>query len=437
MTRPPFAAIIRLLLIAAAGLAAAGQAQPSAAPTRTVPDRAAGARVTTETFIEAIARDAAEYARQHGVTLVEAARRLRAQEQSVPFTDALRETYRERLAGIVVEHQPVYRIVVLLAGDDPVPDQRIAAGGLEVPIVFRTGAPASRAAILGAIAAHGAEIATLFPRRPGLGADPRTGTLVVVAPQFELPQDEADALGARVAGIAGVPATVRVPGRADRELQVQGGGRLEGVEPTDGRRYACTAGYVVTDGLRDALVTAAHCPDALSYREADGSQVALAFAGQWGARYQDVQLGLSAAPLPPLFLADGAKSLARAVATWRNRDSMRAGDFVCHRGERSGYSCATVDLVDYAPPGELCGGPCDPSWIAVSGPACRPGDSGGPVFLGGTAFGILKGGSYRRDGTCSFYYYMPVDYLPAGWRLAIGGPPAKAPAQQRTPTGER
>ena len=40
------------------------------------------------------------------------------------------------------------------------------------------------------------------------------------------------------------------------------------------------------------------------------------------------------------------------------------------------------------------------------------------MFSGGIAFGILKGGSYRRDGGCDFYYYMSTDYLPAGWSLA-------------------
>ena len=45
-----------------------------------------------------------------------------------------------------------------------------------------------------------------------------------------------------------------------------------------------------------------------------------------------------------------------------------------------------------------------------------------PVFLGDTAFGILKGGSYRSDGSCAFYFYMSTDYLPTGWRLLMAEP---------------
>jgi hypothetical protein len=45
------------------------------------------------------------------------------------------------------------------------------------------------------------------------------------------------------------------------------------------------------------------------------------------------------------------------------------------------------------------------------------------VFAGTTALGVLKGGSYRSDGSCAFWFYMSTDYLPDGWSLirADGG----------------
>ena len=57
-------------------------------------------------------------------------------------------------------------------------------------------------------------------------------------------------------------------------------------------------------------------------------------------------------------------------------------------------------------------------WVAVAGPTCKAGDSGGPVFSRGIAFGILKGASYNREGGCDLYFYMSTDYLPEGWSLA-------------------
>jgi streptogrisin C len=203
----------------------------------------------------------------------------------------------------------------------------------------------------------------------------------------------------------------------EQNMMVDGGGRVGGVNAVTGRSNLCTTGFVVTDGARNGVATAAHCPDALTYYDPDGSTVPLPFAGQWGAGYQDVQVNLSPEASEPLFYANRGAGSLRRLTTWRNFASTRAGDFVCHYGESSGYSCAEVELTEYAPPGALCGGPCSPTWVTVGGPGCIPGDSGGPVFSGSVAFGIAKGINRRPSGQCNFYYYMSTDYLPLPWRL--------------------
>ena len=370
-----------------------------------------------QTSVEALVQDAREYARANGVTLSDALNRLRAQEESLAVTDAIRQTYRDRLAGIAIEHQPGYRIVVLLTGIEPVPDQSVDAGGISVPIIFRTGATATVDQLLTALDAHRGDIRAAVSAPPGMGIDPRTGELVVMVKAADVEVGGADTLNARLAAIAGVPVRVRVLDRPDRNMDAEGGSRVEGVDPANGKRFACTTGFVVTDTTQTGILTAAHCPYTLTYYDPRGDKIPLHFAGAWGARNQDVQVQVSDQALRPLFYADTAKTAPRAVTSWRNRQSMRAGDVVCHRGERTGYSCSQVELIDYAPPADLCGGPCEPTWVTVAGPGCKGGDSGGPVFLSGTAFGILKGGSYRRDGTCNFYYYMSTDFLPSGWTL--------------------
>jgi hypothetical protein len=96
------------------------------------------------------------------------------------------------------------------------------------------------------------------------------------------------------------------------------------------------------------------------------------------------------------------------------------GDIVCRRGETSGYGCFEIELTHFAPPGDLCGGPCAPTWVMVKG-ECRGGDSGGPVFIGTTALGIVKGGgSHSRSGGCNYWFYMSTDFLPDGWRVLTG-----------------
>ena len=418
--RRVFGAALAVALIALSGLAPAyaqapanAQALAATAP----PAPAVPTPAHLQTGAEALAQDAGEYARHYAVPLDEAMRRLRAQAETVPATDRLQEIWGDRLAGLYIEHRPAYRIVVYLTGQDPVPDESVFAGGMNVPIVFRTGAPASRIRILGALSEHQAAIRAAVPHPPAMGVDPRSGELVVMIDSADVDRIGADVLKTRIEAIAHVPVRIRAQDRPDVNLEVEGGARVVGSVPGDGRQFMCTTGFVVTDGTRDGIVTAAHCPDNVAFVDPDHHQIPLQFLGQWGWGYQDVQLNIGDTALQPLFYADTAKSVTRAVTGARNRASTRAGDIVCHRGERTGYSCAEVEFVDFAPSGDLCGGACLPTWVTVSGPTCKGGDSGAPVFNGTTAFGLVKGASYRGDGSCIFYFYMSTDYLPTGWSL--------------------
>jgi len=364
---------------------------------------------------EALADDAAQYAAQFGVTGDEALRRLKAQQASVAATDAIAREFSSRLAGISIEHSPDYRIVVLLTGNEPVPD-RSAAG---VPIVFRTGAKATQVQAIIAMRRHLIDLRSELPGARGAGYDQRTGEVVLLVTGADVQRFGAEAIRTRAEQISGVPVRVVVNELIEQNMLVTGGSRIEGTNSLTKLRNRCTTGFVVTDGNQTAIATAAHCPDELIYYDPDGETVVLPFVGQWGAGYQDVQINLSPEADAPLFYADRGADSLRRVTTWRNRDSTRAGDFVCHFGESSGYSCAEVQLTDYAPPGELCGGPCSPTWVTVAGPNCIPGDSGGPVFSGEVAFGIAKGINRTPDGRCNFYYYMSTDYLPPPWRLLV------------------
>ena len=406
------------ILALAAFLATAAGAQE---PAPKVPDKAADAPPHVQTQVEALMQDGAEYARLYGVPLARAMRELQAAQDSVPATDALGEEFKDRLAGISIAHDGGFRIVVLLTGAAPEAPRTILAGGMAVPVLFQTGAPATREQILAAILAHQADIRSAVRSPPGMGVDPRSGMLAVMVKSSDVDADGAEALAARLGGIAGVPVEVRAWSDGDENLAAEGGGRVLGFDPAINHKAVCTSGFVVTDGSRTALSTAAHCPDQLSYIDPAGAEVPMTMIGAWGAFYQDVQIHAVTEPLAPLFYADKGKTALRPVTSWRNRTATRAGDVVCHRGERTGYSCAEVEYPDYAPPGDLCAGPCEPTWVAVRGPICKAGDSGGPVFAGTIAFGLVKGESHTGDGRCRLYYYMSTDYLPPGWTLAYEG----------------
>jgi streptogrisin C len=408
---------VGMLAAALAGFCAPALAQDAAAPVQSAAD--------------ALREDAAQYAARYGVSVDEAVLRLRAQEESVSETDAIRAQYEERIAGIAIEHQPAFRIVVLLTGSDPVPPRTISVGGMEVPIVFRTGARASRAKIVTAIAQHQATLRARLPHPPGLGLDERTGELVLLVMSSDAARVGTSNLKDEAEALTGVPVRVGLMDKPGANLAAEGGSRIEGRDATDGRRHYCTTGFVVTNGDKAGVVTAAHCPDTVTYYDPAGAKAELSFAGQWGWSYQDVQVNLTGEAAPrPFFYADTAKSVLRPLTGSRARASTRAGEAVCHRGESSGYTCAEIALTDFAPPGDLCGGPCAATWVTVGGPGCRGGDSGGPVFAGTVALGIVKGANYDRAGQCNFYYYMSTDYLPPGWSLLRAGA-GDAPASPR------
>jgi hypothetical protein len=366
-----------------------------------------------QTQTQALSDDAFQYAAQFGVTLDEALLRLRAQQASVAATDAIAREFAPRMAGISIEHSPEYRIVVLLTGPEPVAERSVAG----VPIIFRTGAKATHAAAIAALRRHLIDFRTDLPNARGAGYDQRTGEVVLLVTNADAQRFGIDAVRVRAERVGGVPVRVVVNELRESNLSVDGGGRVEGISSVTGRPNLCTTGFVVTDGTRTGIATAAHCPDELTYVDRDGNTLPLAFAGQWGLGYHDVQVNLSAEASAPLFYSNRGAGALRRLVSWRNAASTRAGEFVCHYGESSGYSCAPVELTNYAPPGALCGGPCSPTWVTVRGPGCISGDSGGPVFSGGIAFGIAKGVNRTASGRCLFYYYMSTDYLPPPWRL--------------------
>jgi hypothetical protein len=66
-----------------------------------------------------------------------------------------------------------------------------------------------------------------------------------------------------------------------------------------------------------------------------------------------------------------------------------------------------------------------PSWVPngqatfmqvhqASTDLCTPGDSGGPVFVNNTAYGIVEGWSGPQDGSNSDLIYTAIDY-PESW----------------------
>ena len=366
---------------------------------------------------EALAQDAERYAARFGVSAEEASARLAQQRASVALTERLRTRYRDRLASISIVHQPEWLVLVRLTGpEQPAPFVAIE-DGQSIPVRFEANAGATRAASLQLLDRERSILPSLVPGYRGAGVDPLTGGLIVMQSPSAALKPIAEAEAALTSRL-GVPVRLRRLEAILTNSAAVGGGRVEGATP-DGRRWRCTTGFVVRNPAGQlGVTTAAHCPDALTWRGPTGEERLLPMAGAWGAAEHDIQIHTGVGVAEGVVFSDTAKSTTRPVTSWRTRPMTRVGDWLCLRGESSGFACSEVELTDFAPPGELCGGLCAASWVTVAGPECRRGDSGAPVFSGTLAYGVLKGGAYYGGGgRCAFYYYQSVDYLPDGWRL--------------------
>jgi hypothetical protein len=366
-----------------------------------------GPPVRILTHAEALLPDARSYAAEFNVSIDEAVRRLRAQEQQGDVIERLRNATRSRLAGLWREHKPEFRLVVRLVGNAPAPPEfQAAAAGSPTPVVFVTGAAATQAELLDKIHSSLPMFKAALPGLTGTDVDVKTGEIVLTVYAVGAAGEAAKTKGAELGKQLGHPVRIDLIDAPERNAHTRGGANLS----------TCTSGFVVANsaGTRGVL-TAGHCNNLQTYYEFGGTSYAMTFVDEIDDADQDVQWHTTTHDEYPEFYADLTTS-ARILTGRRLRSSTAIGDAVCHRGLGSGYSCGSVQSTTYQPIFGACNVfTCTSTYIKVSGPnlACTDGDSGGPFFNGQTAFGIMKTGSFTGSapGQCNFATYMSTDYI--------------------------
>jgi hypothetical protein len=368
-----------------------------------------------QTAEEVLEQTAQGYARTTGVGIEEAKRRVLAMKELRAVKARIQQAHGGRLAGISTQHSPSLQVSVLLTGDVAVPAESVTAGEMTVPIVYRTGARSTIQQLRAALKQHQAAMRTLLPGVQGIGISTKTGELVVIVNATGVAATAAMAKDAELETLTGVPIRIRTLDGVDINMDVRGGSRL-----TD-----CTSGFVVknTSGTT-GVATAAHCANVANYYNPNGSSIPLTMVA--GSEYfnasQDVQIHTSAYIERAEFYVDTAKTLVRRPVGSLALDATWEGDGACHTGETTGATCSLVEYVYFTPSPDKCGpgGYCADTYVAVTGPNCQRGDSGGPVYELDLAYGLLKGGSVSSTGVCNYYYYMPMDFLSSGWSLLLG-----------------
>lgn len=393
----------RYLLATLTMFAAACGDSPSA-PVETT--SVASANFSASPLQQALEQDARSYATEYNVSLSEAVRRLRAQEEQGATVSRLREANPDRFAGLWLEHQPQFRLVVRLTGDAPAGTEfQSVAAGSPTPVAFVTGAAATESQVLGRIQASLPRFSAVFPGLQGTDQDVRNGDIVLTVHEKGASGQSVRARSDALTRKVGHPVRVKLISTPLRSQDVRGGANLS----------TCTSGFVVANsaGTR-GVTTAAHCGNTQSYFEFNGTSYPMTFVAERNDADEDVQWHTTAQTEVPQFYAD-LTTTPRVLTGRRLRSSTAVGNTACHRGKTTGYSCGSVESTTYQPTYSCNGFTCSATYISVTGPnlACAGGDSGGPWFNGQTAFGLHVAGANSDiyPGTCSLAVYMSTDYL--------------------------
>lgn len=357
--------------------------------------------------------DAAAYAKEFGVDLAEATSRLTAQGEYGKLVERLAEQYPDTFAGSDIDHGAKFGLTLHFKGDKAAAAVKAAIGsaGLSRPSVRLNTTARLNAAEARALVEKIEVPAELAGHVDGIGYNVSDGTLTLdVGPGVQQPARMTavnDAVRASAASLGiGAPAVAIRSNAAGASDGHSGGLHLS----------TCTSGFAVSVGGTQGLLTAGHCGNTQSYQNyCCTTWWPIYFQAEARTSTADVQWHTTNIGVYPRFVADN--TAAYRTLTSRTLRSSQNGDWVCHRGKTTGYSCGTVSTITYRPTYDnACPGTtCSATWVQMSGASlrCYPGDSGGVVFLNFSAYGIYKGQSSSGSGAgqCSWMIYMAIDYI--------------------------
>lgn len=188
------------------------------------------------------------------------------------------------------------------------------------------------------------------------------------------------------------------------------------IYPFDGVGYACTWAFNVRSltSATKYMLTAGHCGDETWRHNAST-------VGSTGINNLDTGSPISDALIAPLSTASTPLNLiyatdtdrSHAITTSRSHQNQLQGDYVCAAGVVSNYRCGYIEDWDYRY-GIVYGGRTIYIWGKYASFRSDDGDSGGPVFNGSTALGLVS----SKDGiTHTAYVAIDLALQATGTRL--------------------
>lgn len=295
-----------------------------------------------------------------------------------------------------------------VTGDSDPGELGIVASMAPIPVEIQYGATASSPELLAAQErVHSALPDELRDATSEL--DVRRGELHIQLPSGAEPLS-ADLMD-ELERVARVPTRADV-GRTALELDHTYGGRQLG---------NCTAGFTVRNTAgTTGVITNGHCLNSVTYYGIGESYPATFISPQQTDAYRDLQWHTTSHVEYRKFYANGS---LRTVVGTVSRTWQDVGYWVCHQGMASGYSCGNIESVTFKPAWGYCEPNCASTWIKVSGSSllCTGGDSGGPWFNGGYAYGVHTGSAGGENpDECDYSVYWAINYLSLGLTVLTG-----------------
>lgn len=346
-----------------------------------------------------LVQDAQVYASDQGISLEEAVRRLQIIRAEPDLEAKLIANEGKTFAGLWVQHQPAFRIVVQFTRNGEQTIQPYIKNGPWAAIVEVRHVPHSFAKLR---ADQDRAVRTIRGLGLKVGADI---DLVHSRVKVSVPDRMQLEAALQRAGVQ-LPDTVTVDTFLERNTDEAN--LSAGLSITD-----CTSGFSVyrtSNSFYRGIVTAAHCPDVQSYQG-----VALTFQSQKNAGTTDAQWNDRNSYTVKNWATDNSNDATpyyRLITGYRSRDAQLMNDFVCKWGRTTGYTCGYIVSKVYQPP-TWATGTTSPTatYIRIHRDGVdlsQPGDSGGPWYAGEIALGIHKGSTHDNEFDA---YYTAINYV--------------------------
>jgi hypothetical protein len=203
------------------------------------------------------------------------------------------------------------------------------------------------------------------------------------------------------------PEALACPSRNACDRPLQGGVHIHAEDGT-----TCTGGFNVQGGGRNWMLTAGHCLyyaglDPWQYwltKNSNGSNRTFGgavqywwYGGSLGRDFAIISIDNAAEnPQPTIFASSSGRSIT-------GTSTAVVGQYLCKGGQTSDYQCGDVTSTSVS--ATYTDGVTVRDMIRAGIYSCK-GDSGGPAFLGNSAYGLLSGGTLNISSNCGDTVYI-------------------------------